>query len=367
MDVGGGGEVLHHVAEGLVERELRVVLATGDAAEQHLADLRDDVCIGDGAGLARLQEFGRGRQRRAAAVRDVAARDHQRLVDLDRAGEARTDGIDVRAGTQPRVAQHRRRGTGGRADDVGLSRRLGGLGDRDHGITTGAGEPHRERRRAAGVAPPDHDSLEMPHQPQGVEMRLGLGARAEDRQHPRIAARQRIGRDRAGAGGADPRDLVRIGEAQRLAAVALEQQHAAAVARAARPLRVVEHAQHLGAEAGARRRDAGHQREQLAGLERGDAAQRLFAALGAEPGHRLADRRDAAGPVEPARDLLRSVDGDRAQELPPRRAAPPRCRSVPVGDERAQVGAERARAGVDRIRHVAAGIFAHPGARRRPA
>jgi len=62
--------------------------------------------------------------------------------------------------------------------------------------------------------------------------------------------------------------------------VPIEEQDTATMCRPPRPLRVVEDAQYLGAEAGVAGGDAGHQREQLAGFEGGDAAEGLLPPFG---------------------------------------------------------------------------------------
>ncbi|KAK0348721.1 hypothetical protein LTR94_036044, partial [Friedmanniomyces endolithicus] len=82
------------MAQRLIDGDVGLARAAGHVAEQHLADLRDDVIVGNETGIARDEEFGGGIPRGSGAVRDVAAFGDEGAVYLHRPWAARSDEVD---------------------------------------------------------------------------------------------------------------------------------------------------------------------------------------------------------------------------------------------------------------------------------
>src|SRR6476661_3870574 len=119
VDVPGRCDVLDGDAERLEERHLVGRPPAPGAAGQDLADLADDVSVGDRAFFLRDQEVSGFVERGLAAV-DVEARpDDRGRVELARVRHARADRVDVRAGEDPVPEENRLAGGRRRADDVG--------------------------------------------------------------------------------------------------------------------------------------------------------------------------------------------------------------------------------------------------------
>src|SRR5690348_6418747 len=117
VDGVGGGQVLDRHAERFVDGHVVARRAPGDVTQPDLADLAQEVGFLDRAVLLREQEIPRLVAARLPAVRVEARAPHRVAVELAAAGEARPDGVHVRARREPRAAHHRLPGRGGRAHE----------------------------------------------------------------------------------------------------------------------------------------------------------------------------------------------------------------------------------------------------------
>src|SRR5690348_2953989 len=107
IDEVGGGHILAGVTHRFIDCDLVVSCASGAAAQQQLADLRA------AGGIASRQLAAANRRRRegvACLDEEMAARD-DRAVQLA-ARRTIANRRDMRAGTEPVSAQHRRGGAG---------------------------------------------------------------------------------------------------------------------------------------------------------------------------------------------------------------------------------------------------------------
>ena len=247
---------------------------------------------------------------RLAAVAEQRARRHRGGVQLARVRAAGADGVDVGTGGQPVPAQHRLAGAGGGHHDVGAGQRLLRAGhDGDHGrpqaassasSASAARSASASRRAWASGRRVDAHLLERANRRQRLQVGPGLGAGAEDGQHPRLAPGQDLRRDRGHRRGAPLGDRRGVEYRGRLPGLAVEQRDDPLVrVQAAR--RVARHDAHrLEAErrgaAGVRPAPARHQPHEPGRLRRDHHRPQRQVGLAARPrGEHLRHRLGARG------------------------------------------------------------------------
>jgi len=158
--------------------------------------------------------------------------------------------------------------------------------------------------------PPDQDFAERPDQGQGAQVRFRLETRAEHRENLGIGARKRVRRGGSRASGPDLRNGFRVGDASDGAILSIISDHDALVPSPSRPVRIVEHADQLGAESRKRRKFAGHGPEHLVLADSEYLPQRLRPLAARQGDHRAPHRFDAARIIEQLFHLGRVIKGD---------------------------------------------------------
>ena len=181
---------------------------------------------------------------RLAAVAEQGGGGHRRGLDLPGGGRAGADGVDVRAGREPRVLEHRALGAGGDDDHVGALARPPGPSRRPRGLRGRRAAP----RRGRSVGRVDADLVPRAHTGERDEMRARLDPGAEHAEHAGAVAGQRASGHRGDRGGADLGDRRGVEDRRRHARVAVVERHRALVGVQA-PRRVAAHdADHLEPE-----------------------------------------------------------------------------------------------------------------------
>ena len=239
-------EILHGDPQRFEQGDLIVRPPAGDRAFEHLADLSENVGVGDRPLLAGEEEIaGLGEQRLPAVREQARARDRRRvqLPGLRRAGP---HGVDVGSRRDPVPQEDRLRGGGDRADQIRSRDRLAARGRRFHGQAGPLGLLGGEAAGALGPPAPDPHPAQRPHGAHGVQMGPRLHPGAEDGQIPGVPPCQRPGGHPARRRRADGGHRGGVQDRQGPPPLLLEQHHHPLVRLQAVQMILRHHRQHLG-------------------------------------------------------------------------------------------------------------------------
>jgi hypothetical protein len=226
---------------------------------------------------------------------DAGARD-QRAVGLACRCQVCADEVHMRARPDPVSADHGLVRTGEQTDDVAGGRVGGRLHGHDADLWHAGAVTFCKSARPGKIPPPDAHLADLPHAPNGLEMRDGLHAATEESERPGVAARELARRKPARGSRAQRGDLRAVEQRERRTGRVIEQEDTALHRRSTLG-RVPRMQAHELRPVNARRDRCTRHRDQAAAAigERDHGAQRRLDAAIAQTAHRNDHCVDAVG------------------------------------------------------------------------